>query len=147
MIAQCAIILGRHVTTSSAISVLFLVHIGCPSTTHFLVHHSPVHRPQPMSTFDALASRLMQLQTQAAYQSSLQASRQKVGPLATSSDSSGSLARIVMSISQSTERWCNCCVQPGCGHTGITYSALNFYDCSHCARVISYSRDKTADWP
>ena len=97
------------------------------------------HRSVPMASPSADASRLLQLQTQAAHRPSTQP-LQPVGRSSPSnSDSSMSSQRSSISMSPSHPLCCCRCRRESHGHSGMFQFGTNLYYCSHCAKMVGYS--------
>ncbi|KAF1934142.1 uncharacterized protein M421DRAFT_415191 [Didymella exigua CBS 183.55] len=105
------------------------------SPTNPLLAHRSLHMAGP--TVDA--SRLLQLQTQAAHRPSTQPLQPKGSPSPSNSDSSMSSQRSSISMSLSNPLCCCRCRRESHGHSGTFQFGTNLYYCSHCAKMVGYS--------
>ncbi|KAJ4992714.1 hypothetical protein SVAN01_01760 [Stagonosporopsis vannaccii] len=96
------------------------------------------HRSLPMASPGADASRLLQLQTQAAHRPSTQPLQPAGSPSPSNSDSSVSSQRS-SSISVSSPICCCRCRRESHGHSGMFQFGTNLHYCSHCAKMVGYS--------
>lgn len=97
------------------------------------------HRILPMASPGAEASRLLQLQTQAAHRPSTQPLQPTTSPSPSNSASSMSSQRSSFSISPSNPLCCCRCRRESHGHSGMFQFGTNLYYCSHCAKMVGYS--------
>ena len=97
------------------------------------------HRSLPMASPGAEASRLLQLQTQAAHRPSTQPLQPAGSPSPSNSDSSTSSQRNSIAMSLSNPLCCCRCRRESHGHSGMFQYGTNLYYCSHCARMVGYS--------
>ncbi len=101
------------------------------------------HRPFPMASPTGDASRLLQLQTQAAHRPSTQPLQPAGTPSPSNSDSSMSSRissqRSSISLSPSVPVCCCRCRRESHGHSGMFQYGTNLYYCSHCAKMVGYS--------
>ena len=116
-----------------------------PSTAHCSVAWAnPTNpllalRPSPMASPPADASRLLQLQTQAAHRPSTKPLQPNGSPSPNNSDSSLSSQRSSISMSPSNPLCCCRCRRESHGHSGMFQFGTNLYYCSHCAKMVGYS--------
>ncbi|XPS71239.1 hypothetical protein M3J09_003427 [Ascochyta lentis] len=97
------------------------------------------HRSLPMASSAADASRLLQLQTQAAHRPSTQPLQPAGSPSPSTSNSSMSSQRSSISMSPSNALCCCRCRRESHGHSGMFQYGTNLYYCSHCAKMVGYS--------
>jgi hypothetical protein len=122
----------------------FTPWLDCPLHTRTdLCKPLLVQKQSLMSTPDAAVSRLLQLQTQAAYRASTQPLQFGNGSSSTASDSSVTTVRSSMSTSPSTLCCCRCRCEHG--HSGMFQLGTNLYYCSHCAKMVGLGAEMTKD--
>lgn len=103
----------------------------CPDTWASPTNPLLAHRSLPMASPGADASRLLQLQTQAAHRPSTQPLQ---SPSPSNSDSSMSQRSSIYN------PLCCCrCRRESHGHSGMFQFGTNLYYCSHCAKMVGYS--------
>ncbi|UPX13905.1 uncharacterized protein EKO05_0004400 [Ascochyta rabiei] len=97
------------------------------------------HRSLPMASPGADASRLLQLQTQAAHRPCTQPLQPAGSSSPSNSNSSMSSQRSSVSMSSPSVLCCCRCRRESFGHSGMFQYGTNLYYCSHCARMVGYS--------
>ncbi|KAF1365979.1 hypothetical protein EJ07DRAFT_92663 [Lizonia empirigonia] len=97
------------------------------------------HRSVPMASPGVDASRLLQLQTQAAHRPSTQPLQPSGSPSPSNSNSSMSSQRSSISLPPSNPLCCCRCRRESHGHSGMFQYGTNLYYCSHCAKMVGYS--------
>lgn len=112
----------------------------CPDTWASPSNPLLAHRSLSMASPGADASRLLQLQTQAAHRPSTQPLQppQSAGS-ASPSNSDSSMSSHRSSVSMSHPLCCCRCRRESHGHSGMFQFGTNLYYCSHCAKMVGYS--------
>ena len=90
----------------------------------------------PSSTSDV--SRLLQLQTQAAYRPSTKP-LQTASPGSSPTNSDSSVTSSRSNTSSPPSALCCCRCRREYGHSGMFQFGTNLYYCSHCAKMVGYS--------
>ncbi|KAK7177326.1 hypothetical protein PSPO01_16628 [Paraphaeosphaeria sporulosa] len=102
-------------------------------------------KPTPSRNPDGNISRLLQLQTQAAYRPSTQSLQSGNGTSPTSSDSSITSDSSTMSPPPSIICCCRC-RRDHC-HSSMFQFGTNIYYCSHCAQMVGYAVEERMEAP
>lgn len=97
------------------------------------------HRTLSMASSSVDASRLLQMQTQAAHRPATQPLQPTGSPSPSNSNSSMSSQRSSISMSPSNPLCCCRCRRESYGHSGMFQYGTNLYYCSHCAKMVGYS--------